>query len=167
MSSENENNPEARARGYIYAFLAFVSVLGKAQADVQHLWIGRRACTRIRSELMASIYAKALVRKDYSGIIQKTNEEQANSTDKGKSAEAQSNTRSKSKDTEGKDGTKNTSGADVGKIVQLMSGDANRIAMMISGAYFIYVSLQHRLPPCQVQTLTRRMRSREHPWKSP
>lgn len=41
----------------------------QAQADVHHLWYGRRAATRMRSELMASIYDKALKRKDFSGII--------------------------------------------------------------------------------------------------
>jgi len=39
--------------------------------DVQHLWYGRRSSTRIRSELMAAIYDKALKRKDYSGIVNK------------------------------------------------------------------------------------------------
>lgn len=43
----------------------------KAEADVQHLWYGRRASTRIRSELMAAIYDKALKRKDFSGIVDK------------------------------------------------------------------------------------------------
>jgi len=43
----------------------------QAQADVQHLWFGRRAATRVRSELMAAIYDKALKRKDFSGIIDK------------------------------------------------------------------------------------------------
>ena len=66
-----EPNPEKRAIAFIYAFLAFASSLAKAQADLQHLWIGRRACTRIRSELMAAIYDKALKRKDFSGIVDK------------------------------------------------------------------------------------------------
>ncbi len=39
--------------------------------DVQHLWYSRRSSTRIRSELMAAIYDKALKRKDYSGIVNK------------------------------------------------------------------------------------------------
>ncbi|EIM78974.1 uncharacterized protein STEHIDRAFT_164140 [Stereum hirsutum FP-91666 SS1] len=33
------------------------------------LWYGRRACTHIRKERMASIYDKALKRKDFSGIV--------------------------------------------------------------------------------------------------
>jgi hypothetical protein len=141
LDPANKNNPEARARGYIYAFLAFLSLVGKAEADVIHLWVGRRACTRIRSELMASIYAKALVRKDYSGIIDK--KEQKDPKDNDKSSGTQSNTSQSSKDKKPKDDTKNTSGADVGKIVQLMSGDANRVAQTTSALYFLYVSLLH------------------------
>jgi hypothetical protein len=49
----------------------------KAQTDAQHLWFGRRATTRVRSELMAAIYDKALKRKDFSGIIDKDKKEEA------------------------------------------------------------------------------------------
>lgn len=49
----------------------------QAQADVQHLWFGRRASTRIRSELMAAIYDKALKRKDYSGIVDENKNKKA------------------------------------------------------------------------------------------
>jgi hypothetical protein len=49
----------------------------QAQADVQHLWFGRRASTRIRSELMAAIYDKALKRKDFSGIVDKDKVDEA------------------------------------------------------------------------------------------
>ncbi|KAF8502967.1 multidrug resistance-associated ABC transporter [Gautieria morchelliformis] len=146
LDPANENNPEARARGYIYAFLAFLSLLCKSESDILHLWHGRRAATRIRSELMASIYAKALVRKDYSGIIDKKDGEQEKQDDKtmstpnstSKSSETRSNVDRKPKSKDAKAGTKNTSGADVGKIVQLMSGDANRISQTVSAAYFIY-----------------------------
>lgn len=102
---------------------------------------------------MAEIYAKALVRKDYSGIIEKKEGEQSSegstSQPHSKSPSVSSTSerqpllngdgkksqKSKKKEEE----IKNTSGADVGKIVNLMSGDANRLAMTISGAYFIYV----------------------------
>ncbi|KAF8508697.1 multidrug resistance-associated ABC transporter [Gautieria morchelliformis] len=146
LDPANENDSEARARGYIYAFLAFLSVLCKAEADLLHLWHGRRAGTRIRSELMASIYAKALVRKDYSGIVDKKDGEQERQDDKtmstpnskSKISETRSNVDKKSKNKDAKGGTKNTSGADVGKIVQLMSGDANRISHTVNAVYFIY-----------------------------
>ncbi|THH14161.1 hypothetical protein EW146_g6141 [Bondarzewia mesenterica] len=117
--------PENRSQAYIYAVLAFLCTVAKAQADVQHLWFGRRACTRIRSELMASIYDKALKRKDFSGIIDKDNIKKASEPGA-----------KKGKEDEKADDPK--AGADVGKIVNLMAGDANRIAQMVSGAYFIY-----------------------------
>ncbi|KAG6840542.1 hypothetical protein C0991_005902 [Blastosporella zonata] len=120
--------PESRAQAYIYAVLAFVCSLCKSQADVQHLWCGRRASTRMRSELMASIYDKALKRKDFSGIVDR---------EKKAKEEESSSTKSKSKkDEEKSDEAK--AGADVGKIVNLMAGDANRVSNTISGSYFIY-----------------------------
>ena len=49
----------------------FINLLLQSQVELQHLWYGRRASTRIRTELMASIYAKSLKRKDFSGIVDK------------------------------------------------------------------------------------------------
>ncbi|KAF5378578.1 hypothetical protein D9615_007121 [Tricholomella constricta] len=129
--------PESRARAYIYAFLAFAASMCKAQADVQHLWFGRRASTRIRSELMAAIYDKALKRKDFSGIIDK---------DKGKQAEMEDEATARKSSKERKRAEKERkdkadepkAGADVGKIVNLMAGDANRISQTVSASYFIY-----------------------------
>ena len=93
---------------------------------------------------MASIYAKALVRKDYSGIINKKDVEQRENDDKSTSSPERTddrpNKRKKSESKEEKSDTKNTPGADVGKIVQLMSGDASSVSQMIGIAYFIYVS---------------------------
>lgn len=56
---------------YIYACLMLCSQVLNAEADVLHLWHGRRAAVRIRSELMSAIYEKALKRKDFSGIVNK------------------------------------------------------------------------------------------------
>ena len=69
--SADTGDRAALSRAYVFAFLALLSTLCKAQADVQHLWFGRRAGTRIRSELMSAIYDKALKRKDFSGIVDK------------------------------------------------------------------------------------------------
>ncbi|KAH7911841.1 hypothetical protein BJ138DRAFT_1125686, partial [Hygrophoropsis aurantiaca] len=119
-------SPENRSRAYIYAFLAFLCTMCKAQADVQRLWFGRRAATRMRSELMAAIYDKALKRSDYSGII-----------DKDKAQEAADKKA-------GIDNSKNPTaddpkaGADIGKIVNLMAGDSNRVAMMMSAINMLY-----------------------------
>jgi hypothetical protein len=87
---------EDRSNAYVFAVLTFICTLlkvrpisiiyclsihlpfrGQGQSDVQHLWRGRRAATRIRSELMAAIYDKALKRKDYSGIIDKDKQKEA------------------------------------------------------------------------------------------
>ncbi|KAF8526563.1 hypothetical protein BU17DRAFT_82663 [Hysterangium stoloniferum] len=147
-------SPEARSRAYIYAFLTFLSTVCKAETDVLHLWFGRRASTRIRSGLMASIYAKALVRKDYSGIIDKKEKEEKEAKPKSAEPSIASNSvnqpllngngngkdkkarKSKKKDAKKDDAP--AAGADIGKIVNIMSGDANRICMITSGAYFIY-----------------------------
>ena len=73
-----------------------------------HLWFGRRAQVRIRTLLMASIYDKALKRKDFSGTVRK------NSADAEKINDPKSS-------------------ADIGKVVNMMSGDANQIAFLVSG----------------------------------
>lgn len=80
----------------------------------------------MRVELMAAIYDKALKRQDYSGII-----------DKDKAKEA-ADKKAGIKPVENATSDDPKAGADVGKIVNLMAVDANRIAMMVSGAYFIY-----------------------------
>ena len=115
---------ELRAQALVYAILAFVCTCLKAQADVQHLWYGRRAATRTRSELMAAIYDKALKRRDASGLAMKDKEPKDDKKDEEK---------------------KDTKSANTGKIVNLMSGDANRVAMMATAAYMIYVS-RHKGP---------------------
>ncbi|KAG0701637.1 hypothetical protein DFH29DRAFT_925615 [Suillus ampliporus] len=122
----DEPTPENRSQAYIYAFLAFLCTLLKAEADVQHLWFGRRAATRMRVGLMAAIYDKALKRQDYSGIV-----------DKDKAKEA-ADKKAGVKPAENPTADDPKAGADVGKIVNLMAVDANRIAMMVSGSYFIY-----------------------------
>ncbi|KAF8836435.1 P-loop containing nucleoside triphosphate hydrolase protein [Paxillus ammoniavirescens] len=126
LESFDDKTPGALSRAYIYALLAFFCTLMKAQADVQHLWFGRRAATRMRVELMAAIYDKALKRQDYSGIVDKDKVKEAADKKAGISPSANPTA----------DDPK--AGADVGKIVNLMAVDANRIAMMVSGAYFIY-----------------------------
>ncbi|KAF9526193.1 multidrug resistance-associated ABC transporter [Crepidotus variabilis] len=131
--------PESRTRAYIYAFLAFGASVFKAQADVQHLWYGRRGSTRLRSELMAAIYDKALKRKDYSGIINKDKkEEPAAQPSEGPVDAKQAKKDKKDKKDKAAKADEPKAGADVGKIVNLMAGDANRISHMVSGAYFIY-----------------------------
>lgn len=131
LDATQNPTPEKRAQAFIFAFLAFLSTLCKAEADVQHLWYGRRAATRIRSELMAAIYDKALKRKDFSGIVDKdaakngktgTCNQHISSNFKwlGPIAKASDKYDAKADDPK--------AGADIGKIVNLMAGDANRVS---------------------------------------
>lgn len=108
----------------------------QAQADVQHLWFGRRAATRMRSQLMAAIYDKALKRKDFSGVVNKDNSKEVLSSDGKKDSKA--NAAAKAKEDDPKPG------ADIGKIVNLMAGDANRVAMTSSAMYYLYGSKSFR-----------------------
>ena len=84
---------------------------------------------------MAAIYEKALKRKDFSGIVNKDNSNESTSDGK-KDPKASAEAQAKADDPK--------AGADVGKIVNLMAGDANRVAMTSSSMYFIYGSM-----PCQ------------------
>ncbi|KAF7307832.1 ABC bile acid [Mycena kentingensis (nom. inval.)] len=90
-----------------YAVLMFIGSIAKSQCDVQHLWYGRRAGTRIRSELMAAIYDKALKRIDLSGDTTKID-------------------------------NPSKSGADMGKIINLFSGDASRISSQVLNLHHLY-----------------------------
>ncbi|KAF8224098.1 hypothetical protein L208DRAFT_1313304 [Tricholoma matsutake] len=130
-----------RSKAYIYAFLAFICSL--AQADLQHLWFRWRACTWIRSELMASIYDKALKSKDYLGIVDKEKEKAKMGTGVGaKEKKKEEKERKESKKEEQKAREKADdpkAGADVEKIVNLMTRDANKISQMVLGLYFLYV----------------------------
>jgi ABC-type multidrug transport system fused ATPase/permease subunit len=110
----------ARARAYLFAILMFASQVAKSEADLQHLWYGRRATVRVRSQLMSAIYDKALKRRDYSGIVQKDKE--------GDNKKAQDKKNENGK--KGKEADESAAGADVGKIVNLMAGDTQRIAMV-------------------------------------
>jgi hypothetical protein len=94
--------PESIAKAYTYALLAFLASIGKAQADLQHLWFSRRASVRIKSTLTSAIYQKSLVRIDKSGVG----------------------------DSKGSAG--------VGKVVNLMAGDTNRIGNQASNLFMLY-----------------------------
>ncbi|KAJ7579704.1 hypothetical protein C8J56DRAFT_281572 [Mycena floridula] len=133
-----------RSRAYVYALLMFITSLAKAEADAQHLWHGRRAATRLRASLMASIYDKALKRRDYSGIIDKAKLEEAADkkaeANKPKGIETAADKKQKKKEKKEKDAKADEAraGADTGKIVNLMAGDALRVSNTASGAYFLY-----------------------------
>ena len=90
-------------------------VASQAETDCLHLWFGRRAQIRIRSLLVASIYDKAFKRKVLSG--------NAHRGDWGKGIERAGDPRPS---------------PEVGKVVNMVSGDANQIASLVSGMHSIY-----------------------------
>ncbi|KAG9123240.1 hypothetical protein FRC07_000064, partial [Ceratobasidium sp. 392] len=116
LDAVGRHDPEMRAKAYVLAGLAFVTAILKALTDAQHMWYGRRASSRMRSELMAVVYDKALKRKDAADMA---------SAKKGQKGRKEKDPMKQEK-------------AGVGKIVQLMSNDANRIGKTVSGAYLIY-----------------------------
>ncbi|CED85003.1 Multidrug resistance-associated protein/mitoxantrone resistance protein, ABC superfamily [Phaffia rhodozyma] len=65
-----DSTPEKISSAYLYAGLALLVSFLKAQADLNHLWLSRRACVRIKSQLGSAIYEKALKRKDKSGVFE-------------------------------------------------------------------------------------------------
>ncbi|KAJ7655558.1 hypothetical protein DFH06DRAFT_1200413 [Mycena polygramma] len=145
VDTENETDKE-KGKAYIYAVLMLVCSIGKAQADVQHLWINRRASTRVRSELMAAIYDKALKRRDFSGVVDQEKAKEAADKKAASAAgtppvltKAERKAKAKAdKELAAKADDPKAGAADTGKIVNLMAGDANTIAMLISSLYFLY-----------------------------
>ncbi|TFK50640.1 multidrug resistance-associated ABC transporter [Heliocybe sulcata] len=131
LDALQDGSKERIQQAYIYAVLAFLAQLCQAEADVQHLRLGRRAEAKTKSALMAAIYAKALTRKDFSGIV---DSEKARDVKDAKDNKKES----KPQDDDPK------AGADTGKIVNLMAVDSNRVAFLVSGMYFLY------MPPFEV-----------------
>ncbi|KAF8345519.1 multidrug resistance-associated ABC transporter [Amanita rubescens] len=131
-------NRETRSKAYIYAFLSFACSIARSQCELQHLWFGRRAATRIRSELMSAIYDKALKRKDYSGVVdkRKQKEEQDNKAWQSLSKKERKARKKEKKKAEKAEDVK--AGADIGKIVNLMAGDANKVSNTLAAMYMIY-----------------------------
>ncbi|KAJ7108139.1 multidrug resistance-associated ABC transporter [Mycena epipterygia] len=133
IDTSNETEKD-KAKAYIYAFLMFVCSICKSQCDVQHLWIGRRAATRMRSELMAAIYDKALKRKDFSGVVDKDKLKVA--AEKKAAAAAEALPPLSKADTKADD--PKAGAADIGKIVNLMAGDANTISIQMFSLHSLY-----------------------------
>ncbi|KAJ6562715.1 multidrug resistance-associated ABC transporter [Mycena vulgaris] len=135
LDAIDTDHPSRRDKGtaYIYALLMLVCAVLKAQTDLQHLWCGRRASTRVRVELIAAVYAKALKRKDFSGLVDR---EKAGGPPAAPTAKAPKQTKKQKQAAEKADDPK--AGADTGKIVNLMAGDQTRVSTIVSGAYNIY-----------------------------
>ncbi|SNX81770.1 related to multidrug resistance protein [Melanopsichium pennsylvanicum] len=135
-------NP-ARKQAFLFAIFALIASLIKTQTDLQHLYYSRRAGVRIKSELTLAIFDKALRRKDISGALQNDgptkdvdatpqNADQ-DRPDASKSAkDAQQSKKAKKKQDDDK------SSATVGKVVNLMSTDANSISVTVTTLYMGY-----------------------------
>ncbi|KAJ7470737.1 hypothetical protein FB451DRAFT_1475523 [Mycena latifolia] len=124
--------------------------LNKAEASAQHLSYCRHAATRVRSELMAAIYDKALKRKDASGIV---NREKATPRTSAPTPSVSGAATPYAKDsiqppksqvnTMAKDQPQ--ASADPGTIVNLMSGDCSHVYTIygapfeiVFGSLFLY-----------------------------
>ena len=132
LDSINDPTPEHRSRAYVHAFLLCFCALMKVclsimpflvhctllqgVADTQHLFFGNRASARVRVQLMDAIYEKALKRRDFSGAV---------SDDTTQPGDADNTNTPKQN-------------ANVGRAVNLMSIDANKISMIVGSAYLLY-----------------------------
>jgi hypothetical protein len=107
-----------RSDAYFFAIAAFICQLIKSQSDLQHLYFSRRASVRVKGELVASVYEKALKRKDVTGAVQKNQEKDTKGKGKGKEAKPEA--------------PQDSSSADVGKIVSLIAADSERVSRFVS-----------------------------------
>ncbi|KAF5326729.1 hypothetical protein D9619_003945 [Psilocybe cf. subviscida] len=121
---------ETRGNAYVFAFLALLCTGLKTQAEMLHLWFSRRASIRLRQALMAAIYDKSLKRKDFSGVV--------NKDDQGEKATVPGAKTSKAQAAANKKNDNPKAGADIGKIVNLMSSDCNRLSFVISTLNMVY-----------------------------
>lgn len=95
----------------------------KAISDLLHLWHSRRCAVRLKAELTAAVYDKALRRKDASGVVAAKTEDDAAESDK-KDGKDKDKAKGKEKKEEKK------TNADSGKIVNLMAGTCGSSILM-------------------------------------
>ncbi|KAF8518374.1 hypothetical protein BU17DRAFT_90966 [Hysterangium stoloniferum] len=120
--------PGSRERLYLYAVLSFLCSIIKAESDIQHLWYGRRASSRMGTQLSAAIYDKALRITDQNGVVSKKSEEATeNGNGKDKDAKGKDKNHKDAKKDEKKEEGDESTGASVGKIVNLLGIDKQKI----------------------------------------
>ncbi|KAF8310772.1 P-loop containing nucleoside triphosphate hydrolase protein [Clavulina sp. PMI_390] len=98
---------------YVYAGISFLARLLKAEIEANRIYFARRAITRIETELIGSIYEKALVRKDITGSIAVAQED-------------------------GEEGAGQSQGASVGKVVSLITVDTAECGNMVNTMNRLY-----------------------------
>ena len=113
-----DGSNSARSLAVVYALFMFLAGICKAGSDLQYLWFSRRVGGQLRCELMSAIYEKALKRKDLSGAT-KDDEEGQKEEDEGSGEEEENK------------------GADIGRIVNLMSNDAQRLSDAATSVFLI------------------------------
>ena len=130
-------DPTLRQSAYIYALLAFVAQVSRAEVDLQQLWHERRAITRARTALMGEVYEKALKRRDASGATGK--DEAAPKKKKDAAAAAAASSKGKGASVKGKKAIPEARGStSTGKIVSLMAGDVNKISNQLMSLSSIF-----------------------------
>lgn len=136
---DGESGRIHRANALVYSSLELVVALLKAQIDGQHLWCARRASNRIRTELLASIYNKALKQRDLAGVASKEAGEGAK-TAKGSltiswGVRAPTHERvagiKQGRKGSKKDGDTSNAKTDMGMITNLMENDAGKVGPML------------------------------------
>ncbi|KAJ7047568.1 P-loop containing nucleoside triphosphate hydrolase protein [Mycena alexandri] len=131
-----------RRLAYLYALLGFACMIAKSETDVLHFYYGRRASTRMRTELMVAVYEKALKRRDLTGIVDAEAKAEAKATRDAKAAKKDGKTPSTSKaSSDGKEEEEDLgpkAGAQLGKIVNLMSVDAATVCSVPFYLVFLY-----------------------------
>ncbi|GAA5956896.1 hypothetical protein JCM3765_006634 [Sporobolomyces pararoseus] len=99
-----------REKAYIYALLAFASMVTKTLAQQRHFHFARRIGMRLRSELTVDIFDKALRRRNVGGPSKEENSEDQQES------------------------------ASVGKVITLVSEDTNRVLRMGCDSHLLYGS---------------------------
>lgn len=121
----------AKKRAFLFAFFALIISIAKTQTDLQHLYYGRRASVRIKSELTLAIYDKALRRKDVSGSLQ-------NATSTAQAADSDKTDASKDAKAKPDQADDDKGAASVGRMVNLMSTDTISITNTVTMLYMAY-----------------------------
>ncbi|TFK93706.1 P-loop containing nucleoside triphosphate hydrolase protein [Polyporus arcularius HHB13444] len=101
LQALSDPSPNAKTTAYFFAVVAFLANLSFAQVDVNKMWFTRRCYERTRGQLFCALHYKALKRRDVSG---KSTQRPQDETDE------------------------DEGNADLGKIVNLMQGDAYAVA---------------------------------------